>query len=39
LIPATTGSADEYPTLKDKTVSPEVARTIAGWLKKNDTAR
>jgi fermentation-respiration switch protein FrsA (DUF1100 family) len=39
LIPATTGSVDEYATLKDKGISPEVATTIAGWLKKNDTTR
>jgi pimeloyl-ACP methyl ester carboxylesterase len=34
LVPATTGEVQEYPQLKDKTVSPEVASTIAGWLKK-----
>jgi hypothetical protein len=39
LIPATTGSVDEYATLKDKAISPDVAMTIAGWLKKQDTTR
>ena len=39
MVPATTGSVDEYATLKEKAISPEVATTIAGWLKKTDTPR
>jgi hypothetical protein len=39
LVPAATGSVDEYATLKEKAISPEVATTIAGWLKKTDTTR
>jgi pimeloyl-ACP methyl ester carboxylesterase len=35
LVPATTGNVREYPELKQKAVSPEVASTIAGWLKKS----
>jgi pimeloyl-ACP methyl ester carboxylesterase len=38
-VPATTGSVDEYPTLKEKTISPEVATTVSSWLKKTDTTR
>jgi pimeloyl-ACP methyl ester carboxylesterase len=34
LVPATTGEADEYGTLKDRRVSPAVSNAIAGWLKK-----
>jgi pimeloyl-ACP methyl ester carboxylesterase len=34
LVPATSGEVQEYATLKDKTVSPEVALRIADWLKK-----
>jgi uncharacterized protein len=34
LVPATTGDVQEYPQLKDKTVSPEVVSAIASWLKK-----
>ncbi len=33
LVPATTGDADEYPTLTNRTVSPEVTTVIVGWLK------
>jgi len=39
MVPATTGSVDEYATLKEKAISPDVATTIAGWLKKTDTPR
>ena len=35
LVPATTGDVQEYPELKEKTISPEVASTIAAWLKKS----
>ena len=35
LVPATTGAVQEYPELKQKAISPEVASTIAGWLKKS----
>jgi uncharacterized protein len=34
LVPATTGEADEYATLKDKQVSPLVGNAVALWLKK-----
>jgi fermentation-respiration switch protein FrsA (DUF1100 family) len=34
LVPATSGEVQEYATLKDKTVSPEVAARIADWLKR-----
>jgi pimeloyl-ACP methyl ester carboxylesterase len=34
LVPATTGEVSEYGSLKDKTVSPAVAKAIADWLKK-----
>jgi hypothetical protein len=34
LMPATTGEVDEYPTLKDKHVSPAVTQAIVTWLKK-----
>ncbi len=34
LVRATTGEVAEYTTLKDKTVSPEISRTVADWLKK-----
>jgi pimeloyl-ACP methyl ester carboxylesterase len=33
LVPATTGEVDEYGTLKDKHISPEVAKAIVTWLK------
>jgi len=39
MVPTTTGSVDEYATLKEKAISPDVATTIAGWLKKTDTPR
>jgi pimeloyl-ACP methyl ester carboxylesterase len=32
LVPATTGEADEYASLKDKHISPAVPQAIAGWL-------
>lgn len=35
LVPATTGDVHEYPQLKQKTISPDVASTIAAWLKKS----
>ena len=35
LVPATTGEVQEYAQLKEKTISPEVATTIAAWLKKS----
>lgn len=31
-VPARTGEIDEYPTLQDRTISPEVASAIADWL-------
>jgi fermentation-respiration switch protein FrsA (DUF1100 family) len=34
LVPATTGEVEEYPQLPDKAISPNVATTIAEWLKK-----
>jgi fermentation-respiration switch protein FrsA (DUF1100 family) len=34
LVAATTGEFDEYGTLKDKQVSPQVTETLATWLKK-----
>jgi hypothetical protein len=34
LVPAETGAVSEYPVLKDKTVSPAVARAIVEWLRK-----
>jgi pimeloyl-ACP methyl ester carboxylesterase len=34
LVPAETGAVSEYPVLKDKTVSPAVAKSIVDWLKK-----
>jgi hypothetical protein len=37
-VPATTGEADEYATLKDKHVSPEVANAVALWLQKTFAA-
>jgi pimeloyl-ACP methyl ester carboxylesterase len=33
-VRATTGEVQEYAQLKDKTISPDVATTIADWLKK-----
>jgi hypothetical protein len=38
LVPATTGEADEYATLKDKRVSPLVSNAVALWLKKTFAA-
>ena len=38
LVPAKTGEADEYATLKDAHVSPEVTGAIVSWLKKTLTA-
>jgi len=35
LVPATTGDVKEYPELKEKSISPEIASTIATWLKKS----
>ena len=35
LVPATTGDVKEYPELKEKSISPEIASTIAAWLKKS----
>jgi pimeloyl-ACP methyl ester carboxylesterase len=32
LVPATTGEADEYPNLPDKSVSAEVSKAIVSWL-------
>jgi pimeloyl-ACP methyl ester carboxylesterase len=34
LVPAMTGEADEYSTLKDRQVSPVVANAVASWLQK-----
>ena len=34
LVPATTGEADEYGTLKDKQVSQQVTEALVTWLKK-----
>jgi pimeloyl-ACP methyl ester carboxylesterase len=33
LVPARTGEVSEYPTLTDRTISPEITKKIAGWLK------
>jgi pimeloyl-ACP methyl ester carboxylesterase len=33
LVPAPTGGVQEYPTLADRTVSPEIAAAIVRWLK------
>lgn len=38
LVPATTGEADEYATLKDEQVSPVVANAVALWLQKTFAA-
>ena len=35
LVPATTGEVQEYPALKEKSISPEIATTIAAWLQKS----
>lgn len=34
LVPATTGEVSEYGELKEKTISPAVAKTIVEWLKR-----
>lgn len=34
LVPATTGAVSEYGGLKEKTVTPAIAKAIAEWLKK-----
>jgi pimeloyl-ACP methyl ester carboxylesterase len=34
LVKATSGEASEYPSLEEKTISPEVAKVIADWLRK-----
>jgi pimeloyl-ACP methyl ester carboxylesterase len=34
LVPATTGEPDEYRTLTDRNVSPEVISALVAWLKK-----
>ena len=34
-VPAETGTVQEYPQLKQKAISPEVAAIIAAWLKKS----
>jgi len=34
LTPAKTGEVSEYAMLADKNITPEVAKTIATWLKK-----
>ena len=34
-VPAETGTVQEYAELKQKAISPEVAATIAAWLKKS----
>jgi hypothetical protein len=40
LVPAASGEVDEYASLKDKTVSPNVISAIANWLKSTaSTAR
>jgi pimeloyl-ACP methyl ester carboxylesterase len=38
LVPAVTGEVDEYASLKDKTVSPNVISAIANWLKNTASA-
>jgi pimeloyl-ACP methyl ester carboxylesterase len=35
LVPATTGEVQEYATLTERTISPEIAAAIDGWLKKS----
>jgi pimeloyl-ACP methyl ester carboxylesterase len=36
LVKATTGDVQEYSHLTEKSISPDVASTIGGWLKKTD---
>ena len=38
LVPATTGEADEYGTLKDRQVSQQVTEALVTWLKKTLSA-
>ncbi|MEI6666761.1 MAG: alpha/beta fold hydrolase [Acidobacteriota bacterium] len=33
LVPAVTGEVDEYASLQDRIVSPDLVRTLVGWLK------
>ena len=33
LVPATTGEVEEYPNLPTKTVSPDIGKAIADWLR------
>jgi pimeloyl-ACP methyl ester carboxylesterase len=35
LVPATTGEVEEYATLKQRTITPDVAHSIDKWLKKS----
>ena len=39
LVPAVTGEANEYPSLKDKHVSTDVTQAIVEWLRKTLTTR
>lgn len=39
LVPATTGEVDEYPSLKEKAISPAAASAIASWLQKAFSAK
>ena len=39
LVPAVSGEADEYPSLKDKHVSPAVTQAVIEWLRKTLAAR
>jgi hypothetical protein len=34
LVPATTGEVEEYGTLQEKQISPQVGTVLASWLKK-----
>jgi fermentation-respiration switch protein FrsA (DUF1100 family) len=34
LVPAKTGDVSEYVSLPDKTITPDVAKAIAEWLRK-----
>jgi uncharacterized protein len=36
LVKATTGDVQDYSSLTEKSISPDVASTIGGWLKKTD---
>ena len=38
LVPAKTGEVDEYPSLGNASVSPEVTGALASWLKKTFAA-